>query len=87
PGKYKTTVTVTEGKVAAGTYDESGADYSDETLLLPGDTLTLEGEIPGKYKTTVTVMEGKVAVGTYDESGADYSDAKILTPGQTMIFE
>ncbi|MCK4945016.1 MAG: hypothetical protein KAS59_02010, partial [Alphaproteobacteria bacterium] len=86
PGKYKTTVTVIEGKVAAGTYDESGADYSDETLLLPGDSLTLEGEIAGKYKTTVTVIEGKVAVGTYDEGGADYGAAKILTSGQTMTF-
>lgn len=44
-GKYKTVVIVYEGKVAVSPYDEKGPNYSEGTMVTPGNETSSEGEI------------------------------------------
>nr|HPN73620.1 hypothetical protein [Candidatus Omnitrophota bacterium] len=44
-GKYKTSITVLEGKVLLAKYDEKGAQYDDATELSGGESAEVKGAV------------------------------------------
>ena len=89
-GRYRTIVTVFEGRVSVSSRDENGKVVmlnSGEEYIVEDSKKYTKNYRSGKYRTTVTVFEGKVIASPYDKNGAIEKYGVILTNGQKNSIE